>query len=91
SSSPVRSDEYEDEDRIKDLEKGIEILREQADHACHDNRVWLRSMKSHNIGGDVAQMVKDVRHVTDTARETRATTWPQGSKQSARYTRNTMG
>ncbi|KAK7034387.1 SWIM-type domain-containing protein [Favolaschia claudopus] len=77
--------------RIKDLEKGIAILREQADHACHDNRVWLRSMKSHNIGGDVAQMVKDVRHVTDTARETRATTWPQGSKQSARYTRNTMG
>ncbi|KAK7052648.1 hypothetical protein R3P38DRAFT_2501889 [Favolaschia claudopus] len=100
SSSPVRSDEYEDEDesvtecitqRIKELEKGIEILREQADNACHDNRVWLRSMKSHNIGGDLAQMAKDVRHFTDTARETRATTWAQGTKQSARYTRNTMG
>jgi hypothetical protein len=54
-------------------------------------KLWLKSMKDQNIGQDVAHMVKDVRHFTQTG-QTRPTTWAKpGNKASARYTKNTMG
>jgi hypothetical protein len=47
-------------------------------------QIWLKSMKDQNIGQDVAHMMKDVRHFTQTE-QTRPTTWAKpGNKASAR-------
>ncbi|KAK7015294.1 hypothetical protein R3P38DRAFT_2786814 [Favolaschia claudopus] len=100
SSSPIRQDEYLDEEddnvreyikvRILELQEGARILQEQLDNPGNPP-LWLRSMKAYKIGQDVANMVADVRHISGTG-TTRPTTWAKaGSKSSARYTRNTMG
>ncbi|KAJ6601866.1 hypothetical protein DFH09DRAFT_1270764 [Mycena vulgaris] len=97
SSSPIREEEYEDDTvqdfikkRITELRDGINILEEQL-ATPGQSKVWLKSMKDRNIGHDVAQMAKDVRHFTQTG-QIRPTTWAKaGSKSSARYTGNTMG
>ncbi|KAJ7934756.1 hypothetical protein B0H13DRAFT_2305533 [Mycena leptocephala] len=99
SSSPIRDDEeYEDHDsvrefirqRINELREGANILEGQLKNS-EASKIWLKSMKNHNIGGDVSKMVSDIRHFTQTGR-VRPTTWAQeGNKKSVRYTQNTMG
>ncbi|KAJ7062609.1 hypothetical protein C8F01DRAFT_1134708 [Mycena amicta] len=93
SSSPVAVDEYEDDtadacdwlqDRVTELESGIAMMKQQLAHPAQA-QIWLRSMKRQNMGADVAQLVRDVRHSTETGRK-RPSTWGKD-----RYTQNTMG
>ncbi|KAJ7756442.1 hypothetical protein DFH07DRAFT_742802 [Mycena maculata] len=87
-SSPV-SQEFIKK-RITELQNGINILQGQLATPVH-SKIWLKSMKARNIGQDVAHMVNDVRHFTQTG-TTRPTTWGKaGNKASIRYTQNTMG
>ncbi|KAK6974367.1 SWIM-type domain-containing protein [Favolaschia claudopus] len=101
SSSPIRPDEYEDEEddavqdfikaRIIELEKGVHILKQQLGNSDKSSKIWLRAMKRKNIGNDVAQMASDVRHISSTG-TVRHTTWARpGKSASTRYTGNTMG
>ncbi|KAK7005392.1 hypothetical protein R3P38DRAFT_2516762 [Favolaschia claudopus] len=73
------------------LEEGARILREQLKTPAQ-SRLWLRSIKNNNIGGDVSHMVGDVHHFAGPTTGTSRTTWAKpGNKGSARYTKNTMG
>ncbi|KAJ7718501.1 hypothetical protein B0H14DRAFT_3011233 [Mycena olivaceomarginata] len=98
SSSPIRVDEYHSDDdtqefikkRITELQQGINILQEQLASPA-EAKIWLRSMRTQNIGQDITNMVADVRHFTQTG-HSRPTTWAKpGDKKSLRYTQNTMG
>jgi hypothetical protein len=76
--------------RIIEVEAGLKIMRAQLEHP-QDSKLWLRSMKANNIGGDLANMAIDVRCFTSTG-TVRTTTWARkGDKASARFTQNTMG
>ncbi|KAJ7300745.1 hypothetical protein DFH08DRAFT_828202 [Mycena albidolilacea] len=97
SSSPVVADEEEDDlaiefmkKRIIEVQEGLEIMQSQLDHP-QDSKLWLRSMKAINIGGDLANMATDVRRFTTTGTVRTTTYAKKGDKPSARYTRNTMG
>jgi hypothetical protein len=76
--------------RIIEVEEGLKIMQSQLDHP-QDSKLWLRSMKANNIGGDLANMVTDVRRFTTTGTVRTTTYAKKGDKTSARYTRNTMG
>jgi hypothetical protein len=74
--------------RADELEEAAQIIRSQLHH---QNHLWLNSMITRNIGGDVGLLVKDVRHVETTGRN-RETTWPRhGDRDAARRERNTKG
>ncbi|KAJ7441024.1 hypothetical protein B0H11DRAFT_1933173 [Mycena galericulata] len=76
--------------RISELRKAADIMEGQLANA-QESKIWLKSMKNKNIGGDVSKMVADVHHLTETG-TIRRTTWAKaGNKNSARYTQNTMG
>ncbi|KAJ7751394.1 hypothetical protein B0H16DRAFT_1318085 [Mycena metata] len=109
SSSPIRPDDNLSEEvstcqfslflqqRILELRKAADIIEGQL-ATPFESRVWLKSIKDHNIGGDASRMVADVRHFTQTGK-LRRTTWPQDGvnikksaiKKSKDYTNNTMG
>lgn len=76
--------------RIIEVEEGLKIMKTQLDHP-QKSKLWLRSMKANNIGGDLATMVCDVRRFTDTATVRTTTHAKKGNKTSVRFTRNTMG
>ncbi|KAJ7839325.1 hypothetical protein B0H13DRAFT_1911302 [Mycena leptocephala] len=95
--SPICEDEESEEDRAREwvkkraleLQRGAELMLHQVSQP--GSSIWLRSMMGQNMGGDVGQMVGDVRHFTETG-NIRPTTHAKGhNKASARYTRNTMG
>ncbi|KAJ7938747.1 hypothetical protein B0H13DRAFT_1851335 [Mycena leptocephala] len=76
SSSPIRDDEeYDDHDnvrefiqqRINELREGANILEGQLRNP-EASKIWLKSMKNRNIGGDVSKMVSDIQHFTQTGR-----------------------
>ncbi len=63
-------------------------MKEQLDL---DSKIWLKSMDQSNFGADASHLVQDIGKYTETGRW-RETTWARkGDKESARYTRNTMG
>lgn len=75
------------ERRAIELEEGAAILRSQLPHK---NRIWMRSMDNRNIGGDVNDLVHDVRHLELTG-GTRDRTWaPSGDHDTQRRSGNTM-
>jgi hypothetical protein len=77
--------------RIIEVQEGLEIMQSQLDHP-QDSKLWLRSMKANNIGGDLTNnMATDVRRFTTTGTVRTTTYAKKGDKPSARYTRNTMG
>ncbi|KAJ7195621.1 hypothetical protein GGX14DRAFT_537218 [Mycena pura] len=76
--------------RITDIKAGVAMMEQQAENP-RAAKMWVRSMKRANIGKDITEMARDVRHFTETGHK-RPTTWAkQGNKASERYTRNTMG
>ncbi|KAJ7934941.1 hypothetical protein B0H13DRAFT_2305092 [Mycena leptocephala] len=94
--TPVADEEEDDlaiefmKKRIIEVEEGLKIMQSQLDRR-QDSKLWLRSMKANNIGGDLANMATDVRRFTTTGTVRTTTYAKKGDKPSARYTRNTMG
>lgn len=83
------------DDKLELLRTCARELREAADiikaQLPHHNRVWINSMVDRNIGGDVSQLVKYIRHMESTGR-CRRNTWPRtGDREAIRCSRNTMG
>jgi hypothetical protein len=64
--------------RITDLEAGLAVLKTQANHP-REAKIFLNSMKSQNMGGDLAAMASDVRRFTETG-TVRTTTRAQKGK-----------
>jgi hypothetical protein len=58
------------------VEEAAQVIRSQLHH---QNHLWLNSMVTRNVGGNVGLLVKDVRHVetTGVTGRNRETTWPQ--------------
>jgi hypothetical protein len=74
--------------RADELEEAARIIRSQLPHR---NAIWITSMTSQNIGGDVSHFIHDIRRFEITGR-TRDTTWGRaGDRLSIRRARNTMG
>lgn len=74
--------------RADELVEGARIIKSQL---RHENRIWMNSMLSRNIGGDVSDLVRDVRFLEVSGRQ-RDNTWPQpGDREAQRRSRNTMG
>ena len=74
--------------RAEELIEAAEIIRSQLPH---ENRIWINSMVSQDIGGDVSRLVQDVHYVEKTG-TWRPRTWPRaGDHEAARRSRNTMG
>ncbi|CAK5275102.1 unnamed protein product [Mycena citricolor] len=104
-SSPARSqpsvhpnEEYDDKDELEEfgknllnvLEGGITLLKRQLEN-IDESQVLLRALKRRKIGQDLAAIVADNRHATETG-QIRRTVWGlNGSRADKRYSRNTMG
>ena len=74
--------------RADELVQAAKIIRSQLPHR---NPIWINSMASRNLGGDVSLMVKDIRYVEQTGRR-RDRTWAQaGDREGMRRSQNTMG
>jgi hypothetical protein len=50
--------------RITELQQGINILQEQLTSPA-EAKIWLKSMRTQNIGQDIKNMVTDICHFTD--------------------------
>nr|GAT42907.1 predicted protein [Mycena chlorophos] len=97
SPSPILADEFDDEmdralewsrARISDIEGAVAEWKRQLGNP-EGSKMWLKRMKTINMGRDVADMFKDTRHFSTTGRN-QVNTWPQG-KEATRYSQNTMG
>ena len=74
--------------RADELVEAAEIIRSQLPH---QNRIWINSMASQDIGADVSRLVQDVQYIEKTGTR-RPRTWPRaGDHEAARRSRNTMG
>jgi hypothetical protein len=74
--------------RADELAQAAKIIRSQLPHR---NRIWINSIASRNLGGDVSLMVKDIRYVEQTGRR-RDLTWAHaGDREGMRRSQNTMG
>lgn len=74
--------------RADELVEGARIIKSQL---RHENRIWMNSMLSRNIGGDVSDLVRDVRFLEVSGRQ-RDNTWAQpGDREAQRHSQNTMG
>ena len=59
--------------RADELVKAAEIIRSQLPH---QNRIWINSMASQDIGADVSRLVQDVQYIEKTGTR-RPRTWPR--------------
>jgi hypothetical protein len=74
--------------RAEELAEGAHIIKAQL---THKNPIWMRSILSQNIGGDVSDLVHDIRRLELTGRQ-RENTWaPAGDHDAQCRSRNTMG
>ncbi|CAK5273756.1 unnamed protein product [Mycena citricolor] len=92
SDGPDDNDELREytEDLISGLREGVDILLGQLQRGPEAN-IFLRSVKRQKRGQDIIQMVRDIKHFSETGRK-RPTTWAKPKdKRSAEYTSNTMG
>lgn len=76
------------EARANELTEGARIIRSQM---VYKNQIWMRSILSRNIGGDVSDLVCDIRRLEVTGRH-RDNTWaPAGNREAQRRSKNIMG
>ena len=74
--------------RADELVQAAKIIRSQLPHRNH---IWINSIASRNLGGDVSLMVKDIRYVEQTGRR-RDLTWAHaGDREGMHRSQNTMG
>ena len=71
-----------------ELAQAVKIIRSQLPHR---NQIWMKSVVSQNLGGDISLLVKDIRYVEETGRR-RDRTWARaGDHEGMRRSQNTMG
>ncbi|KAJ6549732.1 hypothetical protein B0H19DRAFT_1073653 [Mycena capillaripes] len=68
-----------------ELPKAADLIEEKL-ATPGPSKLWLKSMKNKNIGGDVSKMVHDIQHFKITGKISRNTWTEGGNKKSARYT-----
>lgn len=74
--------------RANELAEAANIIRSQLPYR---NGIWMRSLTSRTVGGDVSELVHDVRWLENTGRR-RDNTWAApGDHTAQRRSRNTMG
>ncbi|KAJ7354208.1 hypothetical protein DFH08DRAFT_804127 [Mycena albidolilacea] len=84
----VTHDSGGDEQRAYEFEKAAAILSAQVPHR---NKLWMSSIVSRDIGGDVGQFVADIGRFERTS-HARDPTWARpGDKEGRLHIQNTMG
>ena len=76
------------QDRANNFRKAADLIEAQLKYR---NRIWMKSVRDRDLGGDVHHFVTDIRQVEETGR-TRDNTWGKtGDRTANRRMRNTMG
>ena len=74
--------------QAEELDDGARIIKTQL---THKNPIWIQSILSRNIGGNVSDLVHDVCRLELTGRQHENTWAPAGDHDAQRCSRNTTG
>lgn len=76
------------QDRANSFRKAADLIEAQLKYR---NRIWMKSVRDRDLGGDVRHFVTDIRRAEETGR-IRDNTWGKpGDRVANRRMRNTMG